>query len=251
MDVDRASLASPEPAPAPGARAGRARAERRGPSGSVRLCGRACVLNRRLTPPTPAGPAAVAPGQFRSGGSLHEGRLRGPGVARCGGQRPGRTHGARMGLAARRATPVLRLARRVPRGSSELAKPGLDSRTAGSRSLRASPGAGDGRRFFRERAAAIERGQDRRGARRCGARPRRGRVGNHPQPVAGGQSRRPDRERRAARVRRFAREGRPRLSRRAPGLRRLSQRRGARRRPRRPGRLWRSPRPASRRRARR
>ena len=86
-----------------------------------------------------------------------------------------------------------------------------------------------GRRVFRRRAAAIERGQDRRGARGAGDGPRRGGVANHPRLVARRQFRRPDRERHLARIRRFAHQGRPRLSGRPPVLRRLSRRRRPRR----------------------
>ena len=68
--------------------------------------------------------------------------------------------------------PAFALARRLPRGSSGLAEPRLDSRAAGSRPRRASAGAGDDRRIFRRRPAAIERGQDRRGARGAGVGPR-------------------------------------------------------------------------------
>ena len=88
------------------------------------------------------------------------------------------------------AASVLRLARRLPCGSPELAKPRLDPRAAGSRTRRASAGAGDGRRIFRGRPAAVERGQDRRGAGGAGDGPRRGGGANHPRLVARRQFRR-------------------------------------------------------------
>ena len=93
--------------------------------------------------------------------------------------------------------PSFALARRLPRGSSGLAEPRLDSRAAGSRPRRASAGAGEDRRIFRRRPAAIERRQDRRGARRAGDGPRRGGVANHPRAMARRQFRRLDRERRS------------------------------------------------------
>ena len=92
--------------------------------------------------PTPVLPPSPPPSS-EAGDSLHEGRLRRPGGARRGGQRSDRTNGARMGVSARGQAPVLRLACRVPRGSSELAEPRLDSRTGRSRSRRASGVAGD------------------------------------------------------------------------------------------------------------
>ena len=221
-----------------GARAGRR--ERRQPRGAIRLCRRpgrgACGERPRRDCAVSSGrgsgagrASAAAPAQFRGRDPLQQGRRCGPRGARPGRERPGRANGAGMGVAARQRASVLRRARRLPRGPSDLAEPRLASRPAGSRTGRASPGSGQGRRVFRRRRAADERGKDRRGARGKSDGPQRRGVANHPRLVARRQFRRPDRERHPARLRRFARQGRSQISRRPPALRRLRRRRRARR----------------------
>ena len=230
-----------------GARAGRH--ERRQPRGAIRLCRRswrgACGERPRRDCAVPSGRGsgarrafAAAPAQFRGRDPLQQGRRCGPRVARKGRERPGRANGAGMGVAARRRASVLHRACGLPRGPSDLAQPRLASRPAGRRTGRASPGSGQGRRVFRRRRAADERGKDRRGARGKSDGPQRRSVANNPSLVARREFRRPDRRRHPARLRRFARQGRSQISRRPPALRRLRRRRRARRgacRPRRSG----------------
>ena len=106
-----------------------------------------------------------------------------------------------------------------------LAKPRLDSRAAGSR----TGGASRRRRRRSPHFSPSDPPQSSAGkiaaARAAQATgPRRGGVANHSRLMARRQFRRPDRERRLARIRRFAHQGRPHVSRRPPALRRLPQR---------------------------
>ena len=131
-----------------------------------------------------------------------------------------------MGVFARRPTPILR--GRSPT-SLRLIRAGQAAAGFASEQeadLAAHPQApAKTAAFFAERPAAVERGQDRRGARGAGDGPRRGGLANHPRLVARRQSSTPLAESvDLARIRRFARQGRPRLSGRPPALRRLPQR---------------------------
>ena len=168
-----------------GARARRAVGGYADPHGRDRRCGRPRRRPRRRQPSAPAAArrlAAAAAGLLRPSILYSKGDVAGlTALAAAATDADERTALEWAALRAD-AAPVLRLARRLPRGSSGLAKPRLDSRAAGGRSRRASAGAGGGRRIFRRRAAAVERGQARRGARGAGDGPRRRGVANHPRP---------------------------------------------------------------------
>ena len=168
-----AQFAAAEPAASAAPLTKEVAAERRRPPPAIRVCRRstrgACRRRPRRdrTVPSCRGPraglglAAAAPAQLRGRDALQSGRRCGPRGARPGGERPGPAIGAGMGVPARRRSSVLRGACRLPRHPSYVAKPSLGSRPAGGGTGRASRGSGEGRRVFRQRRAANERGKNR------------------------------------------------------------------------------------------
>ena len=189
------------------ARRRRSRRPRDGLSGTVR--------RRRPALPAPAAdPALPPPRKSSSRDPLQEGRRRGPHGARM--RRPLTRTSDRRSNGRLCAPTRTRPSTRLP-PSSRLIRAGQAAawiRERQEAELAAHPQAPDeGRRIFRQRPAAVERGQDRRGASGAGDGPPRGGVANHPRLVARRRFRRAVGERHLARIRLFAHQGRPRLSR--------------------------------------